>query len=245
MFPIITNALNFVRQGSFDRSIFAFKATWNRTYFCAVVCLVMLVLSTLCALLIADPLLASGLLDHVYQPKGIIVGVVLCLVMYTVRDFLVAYHSDIVMNQRIAQANNWLRYGSYVVRTSAGTQTCSMGQALMLASRAKDSEDGLHVSCIVVADGVPTLVTVRVDSACTVIGEGIIDEDQIRSMLEDAAGEWRYDVAEQIGLTFGKHAPMGATPDDKPERPARRTEKHSGPLSTPGSLSLTGSGAKH
>jgi len=236
MFPILRNDLNFVPLGSYDRSPFAFKETWNRTAFCAVVCLVMLVLSTICATLLTDPILASGLLDHVYQPKGIIFGVVLCLVIYTVRDFLVAYHADIVMNLRIAQANHWMSNGSYVINTTDGISSFSMGQALMLTSRAKDSEDGLHVTCIVVVEGSPRLITACVDSACLVIGNAYDDIDKIRSMLDHATGEWRYEVAAVIGITFGKHDVEATGMTGKPARTPTKKATQSGPLSTPGAL---------
>lgn len=244
MFPKINNHLNFVPHGSLDRSPFAFKETWNRTYFCGAVSLVLLVMSTICARLFTDPILASGLLDHVYQPKWIIVGVVLCLAMYTIRDFLIAYQNDIVMNQRVAQANHWLSSGTYVIRTATGEQSFCMGKVLMLTSRVKDTEEGLQVVCIVIAEGVPTLVKARVDNTCAVIGNGFNDADQIRSMLECAAGEWRYEVAEQIGISFCKQDPAATGLNEKPVRQPKR-EKVTGPLSTPGSLTLNGSAAKH
>jgi len=245
MFPLIRNGLNFVAQGSYDRSPFAFKESWHRTFFCAGACLVILVLSTICALLITDPLLASGLMDHVYQPKGVIGGVVMCLVMYTVRDFLLAYHADIVMNQRIAQANDWLSNGTYLIRSAKGEVSHNMGQALMLTSRAKDSDDGLHVSCIALVDDEPMLITVRFDNVCMVTGHGYNEPDKIRSMLESAAGEWRYEVAKNLGITFGKPDAADATPTAQPARQRQRQAANTGPLSTPGSLSLSGVGAKH
>jgi hypothetical protein len=186
-----------------------------------------------------EPLLATGLFDHIYKPEAVVGAVVVCLLMYTVRDFLISFRADIVMNLRIAQANQWLSYGSFLSADHNDDQPISMGQMLLITSRAKDGEDGLQVACLATLRGEPVLITAKFDSSCMVQGIGYREPDQIRSMLEEAAGKWRYNVAEGVGIEFGPNAPgslMGT-----PERGLPRKErKEPGPLSTPNSLALAG-----
>lgn len=245
MLPNIRNAMNFVEHASLDRSPFAFTQTWNRTIISGAICLAILVLSITCALLFMDPLMASGLMDNVYKPEGVVAGVVVCLVTYTVRDFLLAYRTDIVMNQRIAQANHWLSYGTYLIKSANGTESFGIGQALMLTSRAVDSPEGLHIICLALVDGTPLLIKARFDNACVVHGKGFNDTNTIRSMLEEAAGEWRYTVAEQIGIQFGPEATPSTEQAATPLRMRQRQQTGSGPLSTAGSLNLGNKVAQH
>lgn len=114
-----------------------------------------------------------------------------------------------------------------------------MGQMLLITSRAKDTEDGLNVACLSTLKGEPVLITAKFDSSCMIQGIGYREPDQIRNMLEEAAGKWRYNVAEGIGIEFGPNTPLSlmAIPE---QVQSRKEGKEPGPLSTPNSLSLAG-----
>jgi hypothetical protein len=239
MISNIRNALNYVENGSFDRSPFTFKQTWMRTTISGAVCLIILLLSTTCAIHYMEPLLASGLFDHIYKPEAVVGAVVVCLLMYTVRDFLISYRADIVMNLRIAQANHWLSYGSFLNFDQNDDEPVSMGQMLLITSRAKDREDGLHVACLATLKGEPVLITAKFDSGCMILGVGYRTPEQIRSMLDEAAGKWRYNVAEGVGIEFGPD-PTGNHIASAEHSQSRNLSQVPGPLSTPNSLSLAG-----
>lgn len=241
-FPTIRRAINFVAEGSYDRTLFSFAPMWSRTIVSGAISLGMLSLSSVCAFLLRDPLVAGNWAATVPFLDWIVLGTSLSLVTYTVRDFLASYRADIELNAKLAIANHWLSFGEYLMRNSKGqSEQHNFADSLMISSRAFESEQGLHILCLIREGDMPVLVSCRVSNESMVIGKGESNPILIRRMLNVAAGEWHYCAADALGISY---EPADSAPAATTTRRRSSAAPAASHLGEAGSLSHLGASSK-
>lgn len=234
MFQPIRNALNYVEGGSYDRALFSFSNPWNRTIWSSLICLAILFLSAYCIHLLRDPLRAGDWYATNAHFEWAALLVVASLVSLTIRDSLSSFRQDIEQNIMIDRANHWLSSGTFSLQDADGvTAEHCIGDMPLISTRAVLAINAIRVYCLTRHNDKPLMVCCEVDNGCAVTGVGEARISVIRRMLNEAAGDLCYNVADSLGIDY---EPGAEEPQKAPRAARNNSSPRTGALSSPGSL---------
>lgn len=202
----IINSSTMLDGYRFDREFFKPQHVWTRSLISGAIATGITLIGAYSCYQSANAQFASLLGDTAINFKLAGGALLASLLGYSLRDLFQSVTRDVRTQMRISRAYSWLQKGT--VNVQGLSASVHMQQVALCMVRHVEMHDGIRVFAIgkLPEEGRPVLIQAQLlDEDYLAHATYYFHEEDIRSQLNEACGEWSDQVAESLGLILDLH----------------------------------------